>query len=785
MVHQQSNLPPYGYGVEETPPKGFRELWQKYSYHWPLFFCCLFFALTAAFLYVRTLQPVFHVKAKIGIKDEKKSTMEKFALEELNIAGSPKQAESEVEIIKSRALIQRVINDLQLYVHYSLDETYRSIDLYNTTPIVFNWLEKHGQMRARTYAITIIDQQQFELTKENGDVLHGTFDDHFSSDIGLWKLDVTPHLDEFIGRTIILELHRLPNMISHYQNEIAVTLNKQAPIIDLSLNDVVPERGEAVLNHLIAAYKNYNVIDKNQETENTLKFIDDRLISITGELNNVERDVEGYKSSIGLTDISSKSQYYLENVQLNDARMNEVDVQLNVIDGIEAYVYNSEAEGTPATIGITDPGLIGLVEQLSKLQIQKQKLLATTPEGNPIFAPINKQINSTKVALNETIKGIKSSLLATRKQLEKNNNKFESSIRNIPGQERKYVSIKRQQGIKESLYVYLLQKREEVAMSYASTITDARTIEEAYYEEPKTEKSFPFAIALLTGFMLPIGLIYSRELIRNKVLTKKDIEAITAVPVICELIQTEKNASIVLQSDKRYAISEQMRVLRTNLLQEHYERVDGKVTLFTSSIAGEGKSFVVSNMGVALAASGKKTIILELDLRKPRISKIFEMDNVAPGLSSLLAGEVAKEDIILASSLQRDLYVMPSGPVPENPSELLESERMKQLLTELRNEYDHILIDSPPLHLVTDALILAPLTELSLYVVRHNYTPKEELKFVDEVYKANKLPNMKLVFNGVQMDKRFGYSLDYSYYAEKSSKQSFWHAIFGNFFNRF
>jgi len=785
MNNNQFELPPPPI-LDEEKPKDLREIFYTYGYHWPLFVLSMVICLAVAYVYVGYVKPTYHVKAKLTIKDDKKSAVSNLALEELNVTSGPKQIESEIEILKSRPLIGQVIDELQLWSNYSITENYVTTDLWAKTPVKLELIEPAGHIKKRNYLITIESKDAFMLTKANGEILRASFSDHFNSDFGVWKLNPTTDLESFIGKTITIHLQDPTSIVNRYQSGIVAILNKVAPIIDMSIDDQVPERGTAILNHLIAAYKNYNIIDKNKETQNTLKFIDERLASLAGELTHVEKDVEGYKSSIGLTDISSKSQYYLTNVQLNDGRLNEVDIQLNVIEGIEDYVNNAEKSGNaPATIGITDPGLVSLVEQLSRLQIQRDKLLAITPEGNPIFTPLNKQINSTKTSIKETVKGIKSSLLATKRQLDKNNNKFESSIKNIPGQERKYVSIKRQQGIKESLYVYLLQKREEVALSYASTITDARTIEEAYFEEPQSEKGFPFAMALLIGTLFPTALIYTRNAVRNRVLTRTDIEIMTNAPIICELANAEKNATLVVLDGERFALGEQLRVLRTNLLYENTRQQRGKVTLFTSSIAGEGKSFVASNVGASLAASGKKTVILELDLRKPKISKIFNLEITETGLSSFLAGRVSKEELIMPSNIHPNLFVIKSGGIPANPSELLEGQEMRWLIDQLRDEFDNILIDSPPLHLVTDALILAPLCDVCLYMVRHNFTPKSELRFIDEIYRSRRLPTMNLVFNGVEMDKRYGYSVDYGYYSKKSPQNSIWHTLFGNFFARF
>lgn len=767
-------------------PNDLRQTLTKYTYHWPLFLLCILLALALAFLYIKQTNPVYLVKAKLLIQDDKnkESSDKEDALMQLAMSTGAKQIESEVEIIKSRPLIREVVNELQLWSTYAEDKPYKPRDLYETTPLRFKLIEDFGISSGHTFKIHINDEHNLTVTRPDGQTtLKASLSDIFKSSFGRWKLEPTSTFKSYIGKTITLTINNPEDAVTAYQGKINTVLNAKAPILDLSIKDEVPQRGIDVLSSLIATYKRFNIIDKNKETESTLKFIDERLSSLTGELTAVEKDVEGYKSSVGLTDVSSKSQFFLDNVQVNDARLNEVNIQLNVIRGIEAYIQSDAKSDTPpATIGITDPGLISLVEQLSALQIKKDRLLAITPENNPLFVPINQQIASLRNAIRDNVSSIKTSLINTRDQLNQINSRFEAGIRSMPSQERQYISIKRQQAIKENLYVYLLQKREEVALSYASTLTDARTVEQPYYGDPESQKKVPIIIALLMGFFIPMGIISGRSTLRNRVMTREDIAAVTAAPVVCELMEDRNRKGIVVFS--RTAIGEQIRSLRTSLLRIGNAEHKGEVTMFTSSIAGEGKSFVASNISVSLAAMGKRTIILELDLRKPQISKVLNITPNKLGISDYLQGKASMEEIIVPSG-QPNLFVMSSGATPFNPSELLESDRMEALIQNLRAQFDNIILDTPPLHLVTDGFIVARLCDVCLYLVRHNFTPKSELKFIEESYQSGQLPNMGLVFNGVNMDMRYGYSVDYGYYADQPTHRFWLAAAFKNFSARF
>ena len=748
------------------------ELVSNLLYHWPLVILSLITAIVLAFVYISSTNSVYNVKAKISINDNKnkETNVKEAAMEQLSLSTGNKLVESEVEVIKSRPLIRNVVDSLQLWVNYSVKQRLKTVDVYTSSPFRLQLIKPATSLSTQNFEVNIVDGRQFKII-HNEEEITGYFGKPVTASFGSFTLLATDKLANYKGETIHVDMVPLETAVTAYQEKISTSFNKQAPLVELNIEDQVPLRGIRTLNTLISVYKNSNIQNKNKETLTTLKFIDDRLTSLRGELSQAEKTVEGYKSSVGLTEISSKSQYYLDNAQSNDGKLGAVSVQLNIINGIERYV-NSEKNSSspPATIGIEDPGLIALVGKLSALMLEKDQLLATAPESNPIFFPINSQIKSTKTAIKNSISNIKASLVSTNRELRKISSGFESSIKDIPVQERQYVSFKRQMDIKQGLYIYLLQKREEVALSYATTLKDARIVENAYAGKPESKKKGPITVALLLGVLFPVGLLSFRKNLRNKVLTVNDIQLGTAVPVIAELIHESGKNELVMLKKGAFAITEQIRNLRTNILQQT-SGSNNQVILFGSSVAGEGKSFVASNFALSLAATGKKTIILELDMRKPRISKIFKTKNTTLGISSFLEGKAELSAIIEPSVFNENLSIIGSGPIPMYPSELLEGDKMADLINQLKEEYDHIIIDSPPMHLVTDGLILSQFADVCLYMVRHNHTAKTELNFVEKLYQEDKVRNMFIVFNGVFMDSRFGYALDYGYYSEKSNKK--------------
>jgi len=765
-----------GYRREDDPRyTDLRVLIAKYFYHWPLFLLGLVLALVIAFTYIKEANSVYKVSATILVKDEKKVPQEKEALQELNQSSSPKNAETEIQILKSTELIRRVVTDLNLWVNYSYGSGFNVKDIYNSSPVNFLLLQEPDFKQLKTIEVTVLDHDKYQVTGSDAKTRTVKFNETVNDDLGRWLLKPTAFIDQYIGKIIKISVNSADNVANSYVKALDVhLLDKATPTIGLSLNDEVPQRGKNILNYIIKSYNETTSSEEKRATESTIKFIDNRLASLTGELNSAEEDVEGYRSSQGLTDINSQSKVYLENVQTNDIKLNEVNVQLNVVEGIEHYVNStSNNENPPATIGISDPALNSLIEKVSQLQLKRSALLATTPIGNPVFEPLDKQITTTKNAIKQTIGSIKSSLLTTKRELQSFNNKFESSIRNIPGQERQFVGKKRQQSIKENLYVYLLQKREEVSLSYASTLADARIVDKANIEEivwPKT--SLILVIALLCGFGIPFLLILIRFSLKNKVGDKREIESALNAKILSEISDNETDVNVLEHSAN--LVSEQFNYLRTNLYYLH-ENVTGRgrVTLFTSSISKEGKSFISANLSVSLARVGRKTVILEMDLRKPKISSVFNLPKGPPGISEYLSSDIDISTIVQPSGIE-NLDVIGCGHIPPNPSELLEKNRLEQLVKTLRATYDDVLIDSPPLHLVTDAFIIARVADVSLYVIRQGYTGKSELSFIRDIKEDLKLPKMNIIFNGVTTGKYgYGYKYDNSYYAQRHTKSSF------------
>ncbi|HET8830032.1 MAG TPA: polysaccharide biosynthesis tyrosine autokinase [Pelobium sp.] len=587
-------------------------------------------------------------------------------------------------------------------------------------------------------------------------------------------------MPDYKGATIQIAVLDPQLLALEYQKAIEVSIpNKLATAITLTFEDPIAQRGKDILNQLIFNY-NRSIIEENElKAKATLDFLDKRLDSLTVELNIAEQGIEGFKSSRGITDISIESKINLENIQNNDRMLNEVNVKLGIINDIEDYINSSKPGQIPATMGITDPGLNSLIENLSRLQLQRSSLLAISPETNPDFDPINRQIATTKAAIKENVANIKSSLLNTRSKLQSFNNELASSIKNIPTQERQLESIKRQQAVKEGLYTYLLQKREEIATNYSNISISDRVVDQAYASEPKSKKAIALALALVIGLGLPFGIILLRNNLNDTIIDVNEIKDVVDTPIIGEISLEKSQDLISVKAAGTNAISEQLRTLRTNLYYLYGDKKRGRVTLVTSSIPHEGKSFISNNLGLTLSHIGRKTIILKMVLRQSKIEDAF--NNNGLGITEFLNNKASLAEIVNPSELNPNLHIIGSGAEVSNPSELLERGRLKDLITSLQDSYDDIIIDSPSVHLVPDALIISRLTDLTLYIIKQGYTEKTELEFLKELVDKKQLFNVQIIFNGIHKAKYgYGYNYKSSYYTKTTKK-----TIFTNFWNRF
>lgn len=775
MSKQKSQLTTFTLPTGDAESSASSDVIKKYLFHWPLFVLGVILFIILAFFYLQVTKPTYPILATLEFKGPTSSEGTVIGKngqdQNLDPISTPVIVENEIEVMQSKKLMYKVVNDLQLWVTYKAKESGK--DLYKETPVKFEFVKALGTIDGKGEKIEVIlkDANSFTLVdNENGDKDYA-YGSVIKSPFGTWKLTTAANFNSFKSKTIDITVNDPDQVADDYQTRVKVELeNKDAPFVNISTSDQVPSRGKDILNELMAQYKEDAMSSKNRDAQKAIDFITVRLDSLDNDLNIDERQIEQFKSAQSMTDINSQSQGFRDISQANIKATNEADVQLKILNDIEKTMNNPKNAGAlpPTSAHLEDPSLMALYEKLTAVQLQKAQLLATTPETNPMFDPVNQQLAALQKAFKDKISAMKASQLAIKDQIAKFQSGIQTGLKKIPEQDRLYTSMKRKQESKEKIYTFLLEKREQISLRYASTVSDSEIVDDAHAGKAKWPKpAIVYAIALLLGLASPIGLLYARESMNERISNRKQIEDAVNVPILGELSYQEDTTPIVVtQGRGKFAIGEQFRVLRTNLSHLHGNSDKGRVTLFTSSIGSEGKSFVSSNLAVTLAYASRKTIILEMDLRKPKISGVFNLSPEHPGISDYLVETHKDISKLIQPSGIPGLDVLGCGPIQPNPSELLEKNKLDELINTLKETYDDVLIDSPPIHLVTDAYIIARTAGAVVYMIRQGHTLKDELEFINGVDEAKRFPKFTLVFNGIKRDQfNYGYGYTNSYYS--------------------
>ncbi|RYY82423.1 MAG: polysaccharide biosynthesis tyrosine autokinase, partial [Chitinophagaceae bacterium] len=535
----------------------------------------------------------------------------------------------------------------------------------------------------------------------------------------------------------------------------ASPISTQSTVLDVKMQTLVPAKGRDVLNTLFKVYNEFTIEDKNQMAAKTLAFIEDRLAMVIGQLDSVERDVRDYKTANNVYDLGTQAQNYLGNVQSFDLKKGEIDVQLEVLASVSDYISSRGARRStlPSLLLVNDPTLAGLLPRLYEAEAALEKaLLVGGVQSDPVVTA-EETVRRLKETIRDNIATIRSNLLTARSAINARINESNSLLKAVPQKEIGLVNISRQQAIKNNIFTYLLQKREETALNSASTIADLRVIERASSGGPISPipKNY-YITGLLVGVLLAAGFIAMREQLNRKVLFRQEIEARVSIPVIAELLQLHNTAPIVVRDGKRSAIAEQFRSLRTNLAFMGISE-EANTVLLTSSVSGEGKSFTAINLAISFTLTGKRVALMEIDLRKPKISKHLGIER-SPGITNYVIGQATLEEVTKKTEFS-NLFVIPAGTIPPNPSELLLRERFAQLMKEVKETFDYVIIDTAPIGPVTDAFLLKNFADVTIYMIRHDVTPKVYLKLINDMYKQEKFNNLTIVFNGL---KRRGFS---------------------------
>jgi len=734
---------------------------------WPLIFLALALGTLTGYLLLRYATPIYQVKARVIVNDD---TQQKSAnLQEilkLDTRNLSSEAEKEMEILKSTDLLKKVVSQLQLNVRYSQQGNIKSGQAYTNVPFKLE-LQYPDSIRSAVSGEVKITGNQVDF---NGTLY--PVDTFVSSHFGniRWHINQQYRSGGSSTKWFVTVQPVSPAARQLKGALFVAPISKLSSILDIGYVDAFPDRAVQIINTLINVYGSSAVDYKSRIYENTERFLDGRLSLISDELTDVEKRLQQYKTTEHIVDLSQEGSLYLNKLKQSDTKISEIEVQLDVLNGIEQYVAkrNNSTDPIPATLGMSDGVLLRLLNQLYQSEFELEKIRQVSGEKNPQIEVYEQLIAKLRPSILASINNLKINLNTSKRRLESDNDDLSSSINKIPQKERALLDISRQQGIKNAIYTFLLQKKEESAIAAASIVPNYRVI-----EKPEVgmligpNRQNYYAVPIVIALLLAALYIYLKEFANSRLLFRSQIENRLPIPIIGELVFKPNTSGnpIVVGEGKRTLIAEQFRELRTNLsfvTAAGDSSGQSKVILITSSIPSEGKSFVAINTSVSLCLTGAKVVLLEFDLRKPKISKPLGIKR-EPGLTNYLIGNATATDIIQVHPGIANFHIIASGPVPPNPAELIGSAKMKELMDYLRKNFDYILVDSPPVASVTDAKLLAGFADVTMYIIRHNFTNSVFLKMINDIYQKKTMPNMNLVFNGIVNKKVLGYGYGKGY----------------------
>ncbi len=770
-----------------------QQLLFKYIIHWPWFVGAVLVCLIGAWIYLRMATPVYNISATVLIKDDKKggNTGSMVGLEELGLSGlisSSQNIDNELEVLRSKTLVKEVINLLNLYVSYTDEDGFPSKNMYKTSPVLVSLTPQEAEkltdpmvVEMALYGegglevnVTVGDkeyQKHFEKLPAVFPMDEGTLAFFQSPDSLSLKKDTMEASSNI--RHITAKIKSPMKVARAYCENLKIEpTSKTTSVAVISLKNSSLQRGQDFINQLLEMYNRNTNNDKNEIAQKTAEFIDERINIISKELGSTEANLENFKRNAGITDLTSEAQIALTGNAEYEKKRVENRTQISLIEDLRKYIRGNEYEVLPGNIGLQDPGLVATIERYNEMLVERKRLLRTSTENNPTIINLDTSIRAMKSNVQATLDGSLKGLLITKADLEREASRFSRRISDAPGQERQFVSIARQQEIKAGLYLMLLQKREENAIALAATANNAKIIDEAIADDipVSPKRRMIYLIALVLGVGIPVGIIYLIGLTKFKLEGRADVEKLTTIPIVGDIPLTdeknEKDGSIAVFENQNNLMSETFRNIRTNL--QFMLQNDKKVILVTSTVSGEGKSFISANLAISLSLLGKKVVIVGLDIRKPGLNKVFRLSTKEKGITLYLANpETDLMSLVQPSDINQNLYILPGGTVLPNPTELLARDGLDKAIEILKKSFDYVILDTAPVGMVTDTLLIGRVADLSVYVCRADYTHKVEYTLINELAEEKKLPNLCTVINGVDLKRRkYGYYYGYGKYGK-------------------
>ncbi|MCB5245911.1 MAG: polysaccharide biosynthesis tyrosine autokinase, partial [Bacteroidales bacterium] len=758
-----------------------REILEKYFRHWKLILACVIIALVIGFLFLKSKVPIYESSATVIVKDEKSGSLsdELSVFSDLGIMTQRGNIYNEIEILKSRKLLSQVVKELSLNLTIYNKANFLKPDkyYYKNSPINIDFnipideiikpTTLELSLNDKNFKIyeTYIDSKGKKISEFKGKYKFG---DPIETSLGIISINKTQYWNEKnIGDDIIINITSIDNTVNNYKNNLTIeTVNRDASAISIKINGPNKELNDDFLNTLILQHQYQAISDKNIIAINTSRFIDERMKVIETELSNIESMLQSFMTQEKYVDLNISVQNILEKESAVEKDLINAYIQLKLAEQIKDYLQKHKDLSSllPANLGVESEAINKMTNDYNQLVLQRNNLLLNSSAENPLITKIDNQLLALRASLNESLNNLITSLKIQTQSLKTNIDKYSSNLASMPASERRYRDILRQQQIKENLYIYLMQKREETEIAMAATVSNIKLVDPAYSSPNpiKPKKTASMFIALLIGLFFPILLIYVRNLFDNKIHTPQDLEFLD-IPILASIPVNKSNDLIVIKDNVKHHLAEAFRTLRSNLEFIITNKKEKGNTIFvTSTIPGEGKTFISLNLAVSYTLLNAKVLILELDLRAPRIAHYLNMPE-SKGISDYLKDDnLDINDIIIHSVEYQNLDYINAGTIPPNPSELLQRPRLAELFNFIQKEYDYIVVDNAPIGLVVDSLSIISYADIILYVARAEYLDKRALGFTYNFIKNKNVKNIALVLNATKA--RTSSYYDYAYY---------------------
>ena len=767
-----------------------RLLFYNIRRNWHYFLISILFFAIGALLYIRFTLPVYEATTSVLIKDSKNTSKDIEDILTGDLFGNTKNIATEIGILQSRSVLEETINELNLGISFFSKNELLNFPLYKTTPFVVKVLRITDGIYDEEFRLTRIDSSRFKLEIEADN--HFLYNYNYSG-IHIYGEEIkTPYFTLMVTRNDLaftvsqdekyfFTVNSMKKLLAYYNEIMKVEpLNKDATIVQITVLDKIPERAADFLNTLGKVYINRDVQDKSSVAALTLKFVDEQLEDISKTLNTTELELQKFKEQKGTVDLSEESKAYLEKITSVDEDRVRAEIDLRSLDYLYDYVSGNKDVETlsPSSIGNPDPLLVELISRLKELQSKRKSLIYGSSTRSPAIKIIDEQIEQTRRDLVENINSIRNMIRSNLQGLIKQLTAYENSIRKIPNIERELLAIQRNFTVNENIYLYLLQKKAETGIAKATAVSDNKVLDDASINEIPVipDKKAVIIIALILALILPLVIILLQGYIKNTISNKEDIEKLTQIPIIGVVGHLSKGERLIVATKPKSSIAEAFRSIRANLMffglaDQH------KIVLITSSVGGEGKSFSTLNLATVLSLQHHRVIIVGMDLRKPQLIQDLGVEN-NDGVSTLLIGKTTLEKVIQKTNIE-GLDIIPSGPIPPNPAELLSKKETLTLLDSLRSKYDYIIIDTPPVGIVSDAMMLMNYADINVFILRENYSKKDYIKTINNYYSQGKVKNLCILLNDAGTNQRYGYGYGYGYYEEEQKKRNWFKRLFG------